>query len=677
MKFEGEEITLEKGIEKEWLITNGIGGYSSSTVIGANTRKYHGLLVAALMPPGNRQVILSKLDESVEIEGKNYNLYTNIGKDYISDGYKKLVKFEKEYIPIFTYQVEEMQIKKFICMEYGKNTVAVYYYVKNGDKKAKLSLAPIVNFRGFHTTNTSEDFNLKQEIENNKVRLVINNNSQNPIYMATSCGNYIKHDNDMFKNMYYLEEEKRGQGAIENHAVPGVYEIEIEPNEEKYITFICSLEQNIEELDGKDIINKEIIRLSTLIYNTDLLDHNKKEPNDSEDEKLIKNFIIATDNFVAYRPSFALYTILAGYHWFLDWGRDTLIAFEGLLLKTKRYSIAKEVLLTCIRDIKFGLVPNGYSGYDSRPLYNSVDASLLLFEVVKKFLDYTHEYEWIKENIYPSLVKIMNAYQDRIDIDGNNIYMDTDYLISSGTENIQNTWMDAKIGDYVVTPRNGKAVEVNSLWYNALKVMEEVTILTKGRLEAKKYGDLAQKCQKSFNEKFYNKKRKCLYDVLGDPKIRPNQLFALSLSYPVMDVKSDEAKEMLNTVEKKLLTPYGLRTLAKGEPNYTEKYEGDMVKRDMSYHQGLIWPWLLGLYYNTLKNMLNAEKNRNAKKELENKIADFRENVKKTFLKEMNSGGSVGSICELYDIENKEYMPQGAKFQAWSVAEIFRIIIEG
>lgn len=677
MKFEGEELTLEKGIEKEWLITNGIGGYSSSTVIGANTRKYHGLLVAALMPPGNRQVILSKLDESVEIEGKNYNLYTNIGKDYISDGYKKLVKFEKEYIPIFTYQVEEMQIKKFICMEYGKNTVAVYYYVKNGDKKAKLSLAPIVNFRGFHTTNTSENFNLKQEIENNKVRLVINNNSQNPIYMATSCGNYIKYDNDIFRNMYYLEEEKRGQGAIENHAVPGVYEIEIEPNEEKYITFVCSLEQNIEELDGKDIINKEIIRLSTLIYNTDLLDHNKKEPNDSEDEKLIKNFIIATDNFVAYRPSFALYTILAGYHWFLDWGRDTLIAFEGLLLKTKRYSIAKEVLLTCIRDIKFGLVPNGYSGYDSRPLYNSVDASLLLFEVVKKFLDYTHEYEWIKENIYPSLVKIMNAYQDRIDIDGNNIYMDTDYLISSGTENIQNTWMDAKIGDYVVTPRNGKAVEVNSLWYNTIKVMEEVTILTKGRLEAKKYADLAQKCKKSFNEKFYNKKRKCLYDVLGDPKIRPNQLFALSLSYPVIDVKSDEAKEILNTVEKKLLTPYGLRTLAKGEPNYTEKYEGDMVKRDMSYHQGLIWPWLLGLYYNTLKNMLNAEKNRNAKKELESKITDFREKVKNTFSKEMNSGGSVGSICELYDIENKEYMPQGAKFQAWSVAEIFRIIIEG
>ena len=308
-------------------------------------------------------------------------------------------------------------------------------------------------------------------------------------------------------------------------------------------------------------------------------------------------------------------------------------------------------------------------------MYNSVDASLLLFEEVKKFLKYTLEYEWVRDNIYPSLVKIMNAYQDRIDIDGNNIYMDTDYLISSGTENIQNTWMDAKIGDYVVTPRNGKAVEVNSLWYNALKIMEELTILTKGKEKARKYADLAKKCRKSFNEKFYNKKRKSLYDVLGDSKIRPNQLFALSLSYPVLDVTSDEAKEMLNTVEKKLLTPYGLRTLAKGEPGYRERYEGDMIKRDMSYHQGVIWPWLLGLYYDTLRNMIKEEKNKTTRKELENKLGEFRESVKKTFVEEMNNGGTVGNICEIYDIENKKYMPQGTIAQAWSISEVFRIIL--
>ena len=675
MKFEKEKLSLEEGLKKEWLITNGIGGYSSSTILGANTRKYHGLLVAPLMPPGNRQVILSKLDESIEIEGKNYNLYTNVCKDFISDGYKNLVSFEKEYIPIFTYQVEDVSIKKFICMEHGKNTVSVFYYIKNGEKKSKLTLAPVVNFRGFHTTNNSEDFQLKQEIENNKIKLILGEHSQNPIYVFLSEGKYIKHDNDIFRNMYYIEEEKRGQSAIENHAVPGVYEVDIEPNEEKLITFVCSLEQNIEEINAKDLINKEIVRLSTLIYNTDFLDEKNKEAKNPEYVNLVKNFVIAADNFIAYRPSFALYTIIAGYHWFLDWGRDTLISMEGLLLKTKRFEEAKEVLLTCIRDIKYGLVPNGYSGYDGRPLYNSVDASLLLFEEVKKFLKYTNEYEWVRNNIYPSLVKIMNAYQNRIDIDGNNIYMDEDFLIASGTENIQNTWMDAKIGNYVVTPRNGKAVEVNSLWYNALKVMEELTILMRGKEESKRYADLAKKCKKSFNEKFYNKKRKCLYDVLGDSKIRPNQLFATALSYPVLDVTSDEAKEMLNTVEKKLLTPYGLRTLAKGEPGYRERYEGDMIKRDMSYHQGVIWPWLLGLYYDTLRNMIKEEKNKTTRKELENKLGEFRESVKKTFVEEMNNGDSVGSICELYDIENKKYLPQGAKFQAWSVGEVFRIIL--
>ena len=299
----------------------------------------------------------------------------------------------------------------------------------------------------------------------------------------------------------------------------------------------------------------------------------------------------------------------------------------------------------------------------------------MLFEQVKKFLNYTHEYEWIRNNIYVSLVKIMNAYQSRIDIDGNNIYMDSDFLISSGTKYIQNTWMDAKIGDYVVTPRSGKAVEINSLWYNALKIMEELTILIREKEESKRYAELAKKCKKSFNEKFYNKKRKCLYDVLGDSKIRPNQLFALSLSYPVIDPNSNEAKEILNTVENKLLTPYGLRTLAKGEEGYIEKYEGDMVKRDLSYHQGVIWPWLLGLYYDCLRNMIKAEKNKKNKKELEDKLINFKTKTKEIFLNEMTNGTSVGNICELYDTSDKKYRSQGTFAQAWSVAEVFRIIL--
>lgn len=318
----------------------------------------------------------------------------------------------------------------------------------------------------------------------------------------------------------------------------------------------------------------------------------------------------------------------------------------------------------------------GYSGYDSRPLYNSADASLLLFEATKKFLNYTSDYEWIRDNIYIHLVKIMNAYQKKIDIDGNNIFMDNDYLISSGTENIQNTWMDAKIRDFVVTPRNGKAVEINSMWYNALKIMEELTILLRGKEEAKRYSYLANKCKDSFNSKFYNKEKKCLYDVLGDSKIRPNQLFALSLSYPVVDPNSEEAKESLNTVERELLTQYGLRTLARGEEGFTEKYDGDMVKRDMSYHQGVIWPWLLGQYYDTLKNMIKSAKNNKEKKTLEDKLEKFRINVKNTFWNEMTRGRTVGNISEIYSVDNEKYIAEGTFAQAWSIAEIFRIIVQ-
>ena len=672
MKEENKQLTLEEGLKREWIITNGIGGYASSTIVGANTRKYHGLLVAPFTPPGNRNLILSKLDENLEIDGKAYNLYTNICKDYISDGYKKILSFEKEYIPIFTYKVEDTIIKKFICMEYGKNTVVVYYYIKNQDSQTKLTLAPVVNCRNFHGVNQQENINLVQDVTENKVRMVVDNQSQHPIYMNMSEGTYIKHEGDMFHGMYYLEEEKRGQAAVENHVVPGRYEITLAPNEEKYVTFVCSLEENIEEIDGKEVISKEIVRLSELTYDSGLLDEKIKESASSEYINLVKSYITAADNFVVYRSSFALYTIIAGYPWFLDWGRDSLISFEGLLLKTRRFNVAKEVLLTSIRDMKFGLVPNGYSGYDNRPLYNSVDASLLLFEQVNKFLKYTNEYGWIKENIYSALEKIIEAYTD---VDGNNIYMDEDFLISSGTENIQNTWMDAKIGDFVVTPRNGKAVEINAMWYNALKIMEELTTLTKGKEASKKYADLASKCQKSFQAKFYNKRRKCLYDVLGDSKIRPNQIFSLSLSYPVIEPNSEMAKEIFQTVTKKLLTPYGLRTLAKGEPGYRENYESDMIKRDMSYHQGIIWPWLLGPYYDALNNMIKAEKKKADKKELEEQKEKFVKEVRKTFENEMYCNSTVGNIRELYSGTNKTYKPDGTIAQAWSVAEIFRIIL--
>ena len=669
-------MNLEEGLKKEWIITNGIGGYSYSSILGCNTRKYHGLLVAPLSPPARRYLILSKLDEAIEIQGKEHKLYTNMCKNYIADGYKNLAKFEKEYLPIFSYKIKETTISKIICMEYGKNTVCVYYRIKNGNYPSKLKVAPIVNFGDFHMVNENHSYKLSQLSNGRKVKLVIDEQAHTPVYMYITDGKYVEHTNDIFRNMYYVEEERRGFPSEEDLLVPGVYEIELSPMEEKEVCFICSLENNIEEIDTKKVIDNEIVRINNLVIKSELI--NVKKETDSEEDrnyrKLIEKYIIASDNFIVNRPNFNLHTIIAGYPWFLDWGRDSMIAFEGLLLITKRFDIAKEVLLTFVRDIKFGLVPNGYSGFDNRPLYNSVDASLLLFEQIEKYLRYTKDYDFIKENIYPKLKDVIDAYVNGIDIDDNNIILNSDNLISSGTEKTQNTWMDAKYLGMPATPRNGKVVEVNALWYNALKILEDLATLFENKNIAATYKNMAEKTKKSFNEKFYNKRRKCLYDVLGDGKIRPNQLFALSLTYPVIDCNSEEAKNVFETVTTKLLNNYGLKTLAKGEPNYIEVYEGDSFKRDMSYHQGITWPWLLGLYYDSLKNIIKVTKNKKEKEEYQERLNKFIETTKVTFTEALENDGIIGSIAEIYD-SKKPQLPKGALAQAWSVAEVFRIML--
>ena len=678
MKFEKENIDLEKGIQKEWIITNGIGGYASSTIIGANTRRYHGIMISPMVPPAERKLILSKLDESVQIGNKKYDLYTNIGKEYISHGYKYLESFEKDILPVFKYKVEDMLISKTICMEYGKNTVVVFYKVRNGKKKAVITLAPIMNFRDFHGMNTNHEFKANQRKEESKIKVVIDENVSSPIYMKVTDGKYIEHNNDIFYNMLYIEEEKRGFYPEENHIVPGRFEVEIEENTEKEFAFICSMEENIDELDPKEVINNEIIRQNAMYSKSMMIDSKKqnKDKKEIEQDELKKKFLTAIDNFIVYRPIFGLHTIIAGYPWFLDWGRDTLIAFEGLLLKTKRFEEAREILLTITRDVKYGLVPNGYSELDNSPLYNSVDSSLLLFEQVKKYVDYTNDYDFVKQNIYPKLKKIIEGYSEGINLLNNNIYLDEDGLIYSGNEDTQNTWMDAKFENFVATPRYGKVVEINALWYNALMIMKDFSkkfMRIGGKLERKKYDDMAEKCKESFIVEFYNPKKKCLFDYIGNSQIRPNQLFALSLTYPVIDVNSEIAQNILETVEKKLLNNYGLKTLAKGERDYIEVYEGDNFKRDMSYHQGITWPWLLGLYYDTLTNIKLAQKDKNKKKEIEEKIEKFKAKTLKTFKKEIYERGCIGSISELYDSKTP-FEPKGAIAQAWSVAEVFRII---
>ena len=674
MKIGKKQIDLKECLGKEWIITNGTGGFASSSVLGANTRRYHGLLVAPLMPPARRHLIVSKLDESIIVDGEEYNLFTNVCKNYISDGYKYLESFEKDYLPVFTYKINDIKVVKTIAMVYGENTVVVQYKIKNGKKESKLKLAPIVNFRDFHHMNTNHEYSLNQQILDGKIKLEIDGNNEFPVYLFVNDSDYIKHENDTFWNMFYLKEEERGFYPEENLLVPGRFEVVLKPRESKEITFVASLNENILNVDSNSVIEKEIERLKNIVKETEYLkEKSKLTKQEKEYNDFIKDLIISTDSFIINRPDFGTHSVIAGYPWFLDWGRDTLIAFEGLLLLTKRFDLAKEILLTFTRDLKCGLVPNGYSESDNKPLYNSADASLLLFEQVNKFLQYTKDYDFIKENIYENLKDIVENYSQGIDLENNNIYIAEDMLLSSGTETTQNTWMDAKIGNFAVTPRNGKVVELNSLWYNALKTLENLANKFEDKDVENRCRKAANKHQKAFEEQFYNKKKKSLYDVIGDDKIRPNQLFSISCTYPVIKPSSEIGKTIFKTVTTKLLTKYGLRTLAKGETGYIPYYEGDPVKRDMSYHQGIVWVWLIGLYHDAFKNIIDDEKDRLEKEKLKIEYEKFIKNVYSSFKTEIISEEGIGSISEVYSSQTP-FKPGGTFAQAWSVSEVLKIV---
>lgn len=676
MKLGKLKLDLKDGLKKEWIITNGIGGFCSSTVIGANTRRYHGLLIASLNPPASRYLILSKLDESISIEDRNYCLYTNICKEYVSDGFKRQESFEKEYFPIFNYKVEDVKIEKKITMMYGKNTTVVSYKIQNGRQASKMTIAPIVNFRDFHSMTANKNFTLKQNVNATKVCVNFIEENTRPIYMYLSEGKYIDYESDTFKNMYYIKEEQRGFYSEENLAVSGRFEVELQPKEIKEIYFVVSLDENVEKINVPDVFEKEQERLEKIVENSNLIKEKKKYTRqEKEQNQVIKDLIITSDSFVIDRPKFASKSIIAGFPWFLDWGRDTFIAFEGILLVTKRFEEAKSVLKTFTKDIKEGLVPNGYAEGTDKPLYNSVDASLLLFEVVNKYLSYTKDYDFVKENLYNILKDIIFNYTKGINLDNNNIYVAEDNLLNSGTKDTQNTWMDAKIGDYVVTPRNGKAVEINALWYNALKTLESLAKRFEDKDTMLKSRNMAKKHKEAFANQFYNKKKKCLYDVIDDDRIRPNQLFALATTYPVLDLTSEEAKNTFETCTSKLLLTHGLRTLARGEDGYVPEYEGDGFKRDMCYHQGPTWPWLLGIYNDAFENIIKAEKDEKANKKLKENYAKFLDDVYVTFKKEIYAEEGICTISEIYN-SKLPYTAGGTFSQAWSVSEVLRIILK-
>jgi len=655
MNFKGVNLgkeswrNFERGIEKEWLLTNGIGGYASSTIIGANTRRYHGLLVASLNPPVSRHLALAKIDESICIDSENrYNLYSHKTSNFIMDGYRNQQSFALDPLPTFIYSVEDIIIQKNITMVYGENTTAIIYKVINGSRPIQLEFTPLVNFRDYHHNSSRWHMDFKtQAIENGVAITPYGLDSK--IYLTSNLGKFTLKNNCWFMDMNYPIEQERGLEASEDHYIPGSFQIEIAPDEEKLITIIATMEKesvyvrnNIDELD---LIEKEKNRIGKLL----------KEA--AQQDEFMKRLAIAADQFIVNRKSTNSKTIIAGYPWFTDWGRDAMIALPGLTLVTGRYDDAKDILNAFAKYVKDGIIPNMFPDEGQQPAYNTVDASLWYFEAVYRYLEFTGDYDFIKDKLFEILKGILNSYTIGTSFD---IKMDSDYLLNAGNANTQLTWMDAMAEGKAITPRHGKPVEINALWYNAFIIMSKLSAECDERTEY--YQSVAENIKDSFERIFWNEEEQCLFDVVNqdykDNRIRPNQILAVSLSNAV--IKGEKAKKIVQKVWKELYTSYGIRSLSKRSEEYKGIYIGNSYERDSSYHQGTAWSWLSGQFITALIKAYNGSNEAMEKASL--LIAPFKNHLNE---------GCIGSISEIFDGDDTG-IPRGCFAQAWSVGEILR-----
>ncbi len=649
MIFSRNELgNFERGSDKQWVVTNGLGGYASSTILGANTSKYHGLLFAALNPPGERTLLLAKLDEEIEIEGKFYQLGSNhTGSGIYPSGYTYLQTFELRPYPTYSFAVRDVILEKVIFMVRNANTTVVRYTAYTGDNTtARIKVTPLVNCRHYHHTTQKNDWPFNRSSEKNSVTIEAYPGA--PKFMVYSDkAQYIPGPGYWFEGLYYRLEDQRGLNPWEDHFMPGHFEVELANGQS--FSIIASTE-------GMKPVKNPFLeqvtaerRLAHLIEDAGF------------QEEFINRLILAADSFVVVRKSTGTKTIIAGYPWFTDWGRDTMIALPGLTLVTKRYGEAKEILRTFAGYCEKGLIPNMFPDQGEAPLYNTVDASLWFFHAVYKYINYTGDNGFIKSEIYPVLKEIIHYYRTGTFF---SIRMDNDGLISAGEPGQQLTWMDAKAGDWVVTPRHGKPVEINALWYNALRVMTRLAETYGDRFD--EYARLAERTRSGFLDRFWNPHKKCLYDVVNDnakdDSVRPNQIFAVSLPYSPLD--HGKQVNVVDTVWRELYFSYGLRSLSPGSHNYRGRYFGDVLQRDSAYHQGTGWAWLIGPFVTAFRRVhdYSAE----SKTVAERFIAPFKAHLWEH---------GIGSVSEIFDGDPPHY-PRGCFSQAWSVAEVLRAYVE-
>jgi predicted glycogen debranching enzyme len=632
----------------EWLETNGLGGWAGSTVIGCNTRRYQGLLVAATKPPTERMVLLSKLDETIVVNNERFEISTNL---YINNvihphGYQYLTSFTKDLFPEWRYEVNGIKLKKTIAMVHGENTTIILYEVINANTVFTLELLPLIAARGYHSLQHSyNNIFWDVQFENGLFKNQPYDSAPN-IFISVPNSTY-KHHPAWFFKFNYAVEKYRGLDFEEDLFNHGTIRVELK--EGSKLGIIISTEDPSNK-NAEDFFERERERKLQLI---------NRSANQPINLSITQQLILAADQFIVKRDE-DLKTVIAGYHWFTDWGRDTMISLPGLCLCIGRYEDAKKIIAAFAKNVSMGMLPNRFQDNNEPPEYNNVDGTLWYFIAIHKYLEYTNDIRFVLNEILPVLKCIIDWHFRGTRY---NIHVDEDGLLYAGEKGQQLTWMDARIGDWVVTPRIGKPVEIQALWYNALNIFSKLLERNGQEEDARTVCPSANKVKNSFLQKYWFEEGNYLYDVIDengipDATLRPNQLFAIGLPFPL--VEGDKAASILKIVEEKLYTPVGLKSLTQEDARYVSVYGGDAYKRDSSYHQGTVWSWLLGIYVDSLIKV-KSEKSK-AKKVIED------------FAYHLNEA-SIGSVSEIFDAD-APYYPRGCVAQAWGVGEILRVIKE-
>ena len=648
----GREIIgdLAEAEQREWLVTNGLGGFACGTVAGLLTRRYHGLLIAALKPPGRRTLLVAKLDETAEYKGEIFPLSTNRWADGVVDpeGYRHLDRFRLEgTTPVWSFAIADALLEKRVWMQHGANTTYVQYAYVRGKRPLVLRLKALVNYRDFHSTTRANDWQLDVQPVRNGLRVVAFAGAT-PFYLLSVAAN-AEPAHDWYRNFDLAEERARGLEDREDHLHAGTFCAQLAAGDA--MTMVLSTDP-APDLDGRKAFGARRARERRLLARGTRVSPRVAR----QSPAWIRQLVLAADQFIVARSAEGerdACSIIAGYPWFGEWGRDTMVSLPGLVLSTGRPEIARRILRTWAQYAHRGMLPNRLPDAGEPPEYNAVDATLWYFEAVRQYYVRTSDCRLLRQ-LFPVLADIIDWH---VRGTHHGIHVDpADGLLYAGEPGVQLTWMDAKLGDWVVTPRVGKPVEVNALWLNALVSMSQFARLL--RKPAKGYDAIARRARASF-QRFWNEAADYCFDVIDGPEgndasLRSNQIFTVSL--PVSPLTRRQQRAVVDACARHLLTPYGLRTLEPAHPQYHGHCSGSPCDRDAAYHQGTVWGWLLGPFVLAHLHVYNDPARARA-------FLEFFEPHLKVH--------GVGTASEIFD-GDRPHRPQGCMAQAWTVAEILR-----